>query len=106
MCANLFVRSIRRLISGRHDRAAFVAGMALVPRVFGLPGRTPVVAPISTLPTLGNSLSLAMIASSDAPLLLLDGDLGVIAASHSFCSAFHIELAGVAGSSVFALGAG
>jgi len=47
-----------------------------------------------------------MIASSDAPLLLLGGDLNVIAASHSFCHAFHIELAGVAGLAVFALGAG
>jgi len=32
-----------------------------------------------------------MIASSDAPLLLLDGDLSVVAASFSFCRAFHID---------------
>src|ERR1700735_2140204 len=80
--------------------------MALVPRVFGLPGRTPVVAPVSVTPNLGDSLALAMIASSDAPLLLLDGGLSVIAASRSFCHAFHIDLASAAGSAVFALGAG
>ena len=47
-----------------------------------------------------------MIASSDAPLLLLDGDLSVVAASFSFCRAFHIDPASAPGSVVFALGAG
>jgi two-component sensor histidine kinase len=53
-----------------------------------------------------DSLALAMISYSDAPLLLLDGDLGVIAASKSFCLAFHIEPASVVGQPVFELGDG
>ena len=52
------------------------------------------------------SLTLALVASSDAPLLLLDGDLKVIAASNSFGRAFHLDPTGVAGLSVFELGAG
>ena len=57
-------------------------------------------------PNLSDSLALAMIASSQAPLLLLDGDLVVIAASHSFCSAFQIEPESAPSRSVFELGAG
>ncbi len=53
-----------------------------------------------------DSLALAMISYSDAPLLLLDGDLGVIAASKSFCLAFHIEPASVVGQTIFELGDG
>jgi two-component sensor histidine kinase len=53
-----------------------------------------------------DSLALAMISYSDAPLLLLDGDLGVIAASQSFCLAFHIDPASVAGQPIFDLGDG
>jgi len=51
-------------------------------------------------------MAMAMIASSHEPLLLLDGDLAVIAASGSFCRAFRIEPASVAGLSFFALGNG
>ena len=39
-------------------------------------------------PDAGLSLALAVVAASTAPLLLLDGDLGVIAASGSFCRIF------------------
>jgi two-component sensor histidine kinase len=52
------------------------------------------------------SLALAMVASSDAPLLLLDGDLQVLAASASFCRAFNLDPAQTHGRSVFDLGAG
>ena len=52
------------------------------------------------------SLALALIASSTAPLVLLDGELTVIAASRSFCQAFGIDLAGATGCSIFELGAG
>ncbi len=55
---------------------------------------------------LADSLSLAMVASSDAPLLLLDGDLRVIAASHSFSRAFQVDRAAAAGRPVFELGSG
>jgi two-component sensor histidine kinase len=51
-------------------------------------------------------LALAVIASSNAPLLLLDGDLAVVAASTSFCRAFQIDPANVPGHHLFVLGAG
>jgi two-component sensor histidine kinase len=56
--------------------------------------------------TLADSLALAMVASSDAPLLLLDGDLMVIAASDSFSEAFGVPKGEAAGKSVFEMGAG
>lgn len=52
------------------------------------------------------SLALAILASSAAPALLLDGDLSVIAASASFYRVFALEQADVAGRSLFKLGAG
>jgi two-component sensor histidine kinase len=57
-------------------------------------------------PTVIDSLSLSMVSSSDAPLLLLDGDLVVIAASQTFCQAFQPNAAQVRGESIFAIGAG
>ena len=52
------------------------------------------------------SLALAVVGSSNAPLVLLDGDLIVVAASATFCRAFNIDPEGLAGRSVFELGAG
>ena len=49
---------------------------------------------------------MAIIGSSSEPLLLLNPDLTVIAASASFCSAFHIEPTSVPGQMVTALGNG
>ncbi len=43
------------------------------------------------------SLALAVIASSSAPVVLLDGNLCVIAASVSFCNAFLIDAEAAAG---------
>jgi two-component sensor histidine kinase len=57
-------------------------------------------------PEVALTLAMALVAWSDAPLLLLDGDFNVIAASASFCSAFHIDPKTVQGLSVFALGGG
>jgi two-component system, sensor histidine kinase PdtaS len=54
----------------------------------------------------GLSLMLAVIASSDAPLLLLDGKLTVLAASASFCRAFQIDPPSVSGKHIGALGQG
>ena len=51
-------------------------------------------------------LALALIASSTAPLVLLDGDLTVVAVSRSFCQTFGIDLASAPGHSIFELGAG
>ena len=57
-------------------------------------------------PEVATNLALAMVAASDAPLLLLDGDLVIVAASPSFCRAFAIDPAKSAGQSVFSLGGG
>jgi two-component sensor histidine kinase len=54
----------------------------------------------------GLNLALAVIASSTAPLLLLDGDLTLIAASKSFCQAFQIDPSSVAGRPLRELGSG
>ena len=57
-------------------------------------------------PAVADSLALALVASSDAPILLLDGDLTVVAASSSFCRIFQIDPATTAGRSMFKLGEG
>ncbi|MEI9891377.1 MAG: PAS domain-containing protein [Caulobacteraceae bacterium] len=51
-------------------------------------------------------MALALVASSDAPILLLNGDLVVIAASASFARAFQIAPDTMKGQSLFALGHG
>ena len=53
-----------------------------------------------------DSLALAVIDSSDAPVLLLDDALGVIAASRSFGDTFGIDSANVAGQTLPELGEG
>src|SRR5271154_1487955 len=50
--------------------------------------------------------TLAVIASSNEPLLFLAGDLTIIAASASFCRTFQIDPASVPGRQLSALGAG
>ena len=65
-----------------------------------------VVAPSLHPETHGLSLMLAVIASSNAPLVLMDGTLKVIAASASFCLDFQIEPASVPGKQFSALGQG
>ena len=57
-------------------------------------------------PDIALNLALAVIASSDAPLLLLDDALTVVAASRSFCRIFQIDPAVVPGHSLSELGAG
>ena len=53
-----------------------------------------------------NTLALAVVASSDAPLLLLDGDLTIIAASRSFFGIFEIDAARATGRPLHELGDG
>ena len=60
----------------------------------------------SPLAEAADSLALAVIASSNAPVLLLDGDLTIIAASDSFCDTFEIDPNGTAGHPLSKLGAG
>ncbi len=62
--------------------------------------------PAPHVAAIADELALAMVVSSDAPLLLLDGDLVVVAASDSFCGAFQVQPADVSGRSFFDIGAG
>ncbi|MEI9929475.1 MAG: hypothetical protein WDM89_02615 [Rhizomicrobium sp.] len=52
------------------------------------------------------NLALAVVASSTAPLLLLNQDLTLVAASKSFCNAFQVDPAKVAGLQLRVLGSG
>jgi two-component system, sensor histidine kinase PdtaS len=58
------------------------------------------------IPVVAHSLALALVATSDAPILLLDGTSTVVAASDSFARAFQIDPSRLEGVSLFALGAG
>ncbi|MES3027298.1 MAG: sensor histidine kinase [Pseudomonadota bacterium] len=51
-------------------------------------------------------MALAVVASSTAPIVLLDGELTVIGASASFFRAFHIDPSTATGLKLFALGSG
>jgi two-component system, sensor histidine kinase PdtaS len=61
---------------------------------------------LSNPQSVAESLMLAMVASSDVPLLLLGGGLEVIAVSNSFGAAFQVETINARGHSVFKLGSG
>ncbi|RAK58499.1 histidine kinase [Phenylobacterium hankyongense] len=52
------------------------------------------------------SLTMAVVASSPGPLLLLDGAFNIVAASASFSEVFEIDPATAVGVSLFSLGAG
>lgn len=79
--------------------------MAFASRVSGIKGTA--VAAHSTLgDDADNHLAMAIIGSSLEPLLLLNPDLTIVTASTSFCRAFDIEPASIAGRMVTALGAG
>jgi two-component system, sensor histidine kinase PdtaS len=61
---------------------------------------------VTRLPEHADNMSIALISSSFSPLVLLNEDLTIIAASQSFCHAFDIECAGVTGKKLAALGKG
>ena len=61
---------------------------------------------VAVPPEAASSLAMALIVSSQAPLVLLDDDLRVIAASNSFCNAFEIRQPGLVGARLADLGAG
>lgn len=61
---------------------------------------------LTRLPEHADSMSTALISSSYAPLLLLNDELKVIAASKSFCNAFDLNMAEVSGRQLADLGAG
>ena len=47
--------------------------------------------PVSPGSPVANDLALALVASSTTPMLLLDNDLNVVAASDSFCNTYRID---------------
>ena len=63
-------------------------------------------APTPLHPDSSLNLALAVIGSSTAPLVLLDGDLNVVAASASFFKAFQIDPTGAVGEPFLGLGDG
>jgi two-component sensor histidine kinase len=62
--------------------------------------------PRSPLAEAADSLALAVIASSNAPVLLLDDELKIIAASDSFCETYELDTAGMAERVLGEVGAG
>jgi two-component sensor histidine kinase len=64
------------------------------------------MAPQVPHPEVALNLGLALVASSTVPLLLLDRDLRVVAASLSFCTTFQIDPAKIQGCLLSELGAG
>jgi len=73
------------------------------------PSTPPVVPDLIVVPDqsdVPDTLALALVAASDAPILLLDGDLIVIAASVSFSRTFQLDPASVNGHALFSLGTG
>ena len=61
---------------------------------------------VSVPPESASSLAMALIVSSQAPLVLLDDEFRVIAASHSFCHAFAIRPSSLVGTRYAELGGG
>ncbi|MDQ0463516.1 two-component sensor histidine kinase [Caulobacter ginsengisoli] len=59
-----------------------------------------------THPDVSLNLALAVVASSSAPILLLDGNFAVVSASDSFCRTFQLAADKVIGRRIFALGDG
>ncbi len=61
---------------------------------------------VVTLPDVALTLALAVVSASTAPLLLLDGDCRVIAASATFADAFGLRSIDLPDTSIFAIGNG
>jgi hypothetical protein len=63
-------------------------------------------ATIPLRPDTADSLAFALVAASEAPILLLDVDCRVLVASASFSGAFALEQADTIGRPLFSLGEG
>jgi two-component sensor histidine kinase len=61
---------------------------------------------VAVPPEAASSLAMALIVSSQAPLVLLDEELRIIAASNSFCNGFEIRQPGLVGARLADLGDG
>lgn len=62
--------------------------------------------PLTRLPEHADNMSIALISSSFSPLVLMNEDLTIIAASNSFCLAFDVDCTGVTGKKLAELGQG
>lgn len=62
--------------------------------------------PLPPPPAVELTLAIAMVASARTPVLLLDGQLNVVAASLSFCRVFEVDPRTVNGRVIFSLGTG
>lgn len=62
--------------------------------------------PLTRLPEHADNMSIALISSSFSPLVLMNEDLTIIAASKSFCLAFDVDCTGAAGKKLADLGQG
>ncbi len=62
--------------------------------------------PLTRLPEHADNMSIALISSSFSPLVLMNEDLTIIAASNSFCLAFDVDCTGVTGKKLADLGQG
>lgn len=62
--------------------------------------------PLTRLPEHADNMSIALISSSFSPLVLLNEDLTIIAASQSFCVAFDVDCSGVQDKKLADLGDG
>ena len=62
--------------------------------------------PPTRLPEHADNMSIALISSSFSPLVLMNEDLTIIAASKSFCLAFDVDCTGVTGKKLADLGQG
>jgi len=80
--------------------------MAFASRVSGFQKGAAMAPHSISHPDVALNLALAVIASSTAPLLLLNEDLILVAASNSFCRAFKIDRASVPDKALGELGAG
>ncbi len=81
-------------------------GMALAPRISSLQRLYAMEKPLTRLPEHADNMSIALISSSFSPLVLLNEDLTIIAASQSFCVAFDVDCSGVQDKKLADLGDG
>jgi two-component system, sensor histidine kinase PdtaS len=92
------------MISFLSELSMSTPGMAFAPRASGPEGHAMAALSVSAEPP--NGLALAIVASSGSPMLLLDGELSVVAASASFCDAFKVAPATIEGRQLASLGSG
>jgi len=103
----LSVMSCGSLPSSLFGVAVVTPGTTFRLRASGFSRKGQLMAPQAPLsPAVALNLALAVVAASNAPLLLLDRSLTVIAASDSFCQAFQIEPDRVLGHPLSSLGNG